>query len=335
MNLEIKARRIFNTCSEKIPRLPSATRSKRLTMAVHFAARSGTLVEMVGTQQRILPTMGSMASISNTTGIMEAASESRKRLCRFIMYEESDTALPTVQVSADESLEFGRSQLSVCRAHRRSLSSASEPVPSGRLPTRFIKIDKSGGDWILKLVENGSEVEAYAALSYSWGGSQEPLSERGWAFQEYLFSNRILFYESYRLRWLCSCNDGYATKQKFWYGNIQPEHHGENEDGQPGNINGMPWQNAKESIKDWYNHVERFSRRKLTKFVDKLPAILGVLLNGDASPTSWCFSRSSLVYHVRKYAEAPQSVVVVDLVGGKSRHVLLPEIFGIASGYHD
>lgn len=332
------------------------------------------------------------------------ASESRKRLCRFIMYEKSgecclfsldinlhllmmfsrlDTALPKAQVSADGSFEFGRSQLNVCRAHRKSLS----------LPTRVIKIDRSGEDWILKLVEDRGKAEPYAALSYSWGGSQvfetknstldqrkrgiefddlpktiqdavqtsfelgfrylwvdslcilqdanddqrreflrqdevysgasltiaasratnhregflndvvfklqrrtgststavilwmlklpslqEPLSERGWAFQEYLLSNRILFYESYRLRWLCSCNDGHATKQKFWYGNIQPEHRGENEDGQPGRINGMPWQNAEESIKDWYNHVERFSCRKLTKFIDKLPAILGVLL---------------------------------------------------------
>lgn len=303
-----------------------------------------------------------------------------------------DTALPKVQVSADESLEFGRSQLSVCRAHRNSLSSTSQPDTSSRLPMRFIKIDKSGEDWILKLVVNGSEAETYAALSYSWGGSQafdtksstldqrkrgiefddlpktiqdavrivfaldirylwvdslcilqdanddqrwefirqdavysgasltiaasratnhregflndvvfklqkrtgitstavilwmlklrslqEPLSERGWAFQEYLLSNRILFYESYRLRWLCSCDDDHATKQKFWYRNIQPEHYGENEDGKPGIINSMPWQNAEESIKDWYNHVERFSRRKLTKFIDKLPAILGVL----------------------------------------------------------
>ena len=110
---------------------------------------------------------------------------------------------------------------------------------------------------------------------------REPLSERAWAFQEYHLSNRILFYESYALRWACSCDTQCQSDEADkvdWFRNLSRENATDGDGGKPGKINAMRWQNAQECIEEWYNLLQRFSHRKITQLVDKLPAIMGVLL---------------------------------------------------------
>lgn len=123
--------------------------------------------------------------------------------------------------------------------------------------------------------------------------TREPVTKRAWAFQEYLLSNRTLFYDSYKLRWICSCStrhwdakddDSHNINpnivQKNWFQNLPSEPApDEYEDGYPGMINRPTnWGNSSDCIKDWYRHVARFSLRDITQFVDKLPAMMGVMI---------------------------------------------------------
>ncbi|KAH7074279.1 heterokaryon incompatibility protein-domain-containing protein [Paraphoma chrysanthemicola] len=96
--------------------------------------------------------------------------------------------------------------------------------------------------------------------------ADEPLSDRGWTLQERLLSPRTIHYGRAEMYWECQCcviaEDGAMFRRKFtaatdlWL----------SEPREPGKT--RQWR--------WTRLVEEFSKRKLTKDFDKLPALSGL-----------------------------------------------------------
>ena len=96
--------------------------------------------------------------------------------------------------------------------------------------------------------------------------SDEPLSERGWTLQERVLSRRTIHYGRTEMYWECQCcvfaEDGamfrrtFTTASDLWASELR----------EPGKTRNWRWTRL----------VEEYSKRKLTKGFDKLPALSGL-----------------------------------------------------------
>lgn len=115
----------------------------------------------------------------------------------------------------------------------------------------------------VSLVYNSNEFEFYHG---SW--ESEPLSTRGWAFQERFMASRTLHYTTRQMYFECTHGifgeDGSFYENRFGYLKVprRPD------SVQPGRL-------LAES--GWHNIVKEYSMRRLTKPTDKLPALAGVV----------------------------------------------------------
>lgn len=97
--------------------------------------------------------------------------------------------------------------------------------------------------------------------------TESPLVSRGWCFQEREISRRIVHYTETQVLWECRAvhaSEGLpnGTSQRFpkgWTNRIFDE-----------DLSGQRFEDA------WYRAVEDYSRRDLTVFTDKLPALAGL-----------------------------------------------------------
>ncbi|KAK6330178.1 hypothetical protein TWF730_004674 [Orbilia blumenaviensis] len=180
--------------------------------------------------------------------------------------------------------------------------------------------------------------------------ADEPLPKRAWAFQEYLLSNRILLFESYRLRWICCCDSshwasgntprtaGLNTIERSWYQNsyLQPTVVNNYVDGMPGIINKMNWANGVESTREWYDQLERFSHRDISKIVDKMPAMMGIMMLHYEFLGKAPFQSGMWIPH-RSYPRYPQGIAAGFLWytdSPKSRKLYYPSWSWISSEGH-
>ncbi|EXJ84419.1 hypothetical protein A1O3_05086 [Capronia epimyces CBS 606.96] len=138
-------------------------------------------------------------------------------------------------------------------------ASKSQNHREGFLDELIFKVPSGTSSWLLLLKLNAPN-------------QPEPLFTRGWTFQEYHLSRRILSYESYQLRF---ANDLGFNRNENWYVNL-PAPHGENRHGPPGRGNHLNGQSNEDAIREWYGYVQRYSLRQLTNMVDKIPAIMGL-----------------------------------------------------------
>lgn len=85
-----------------------------------------------------------------------------------------------------------------------------------------------------------------------------PLSTRGWTFQERLMARRIVQFTAHELIWQCSTT-------------VSCECH-------PGGLKPIRYRAALADWRHelWYSNIETYSRRQLTHFSDRLPAISGI-----------------------------------------------------------
>lgn len=99
-----------------------------------------------------------------------------------------------------------------------------------------------------------------------------PLNSRAWTFQERLLSRRILHYGEDQLHWECeeTClsEDGHTVLNNDYFKStsiLHPEK------------SAMPQQVEHNSMYlDWYDMVQKYTSRHLTKAADKLPALSGL-----------------------------------------------------------
>jgi hypothetical protein len=97
---------------------------------------------------------------------------------------------------------------------------------------------------------------------------EDYLAKRAWAFQERLFSYRILEYSSTCIHWSCQSNydcdrqGGKCSARKLEEG-IEI-------------FRGLPDRNAAVTMKTWHKLVDTYSQKLLTIHKDRLPAIAGI-----------------------------------------------------------
>ncbi|KAL8795048.1 MAG: hypothetical protein Q9195_002496 [Heterodermia aff. obscurata] len=102
-------------------------------------------------------------------------------------------------------------------------------------------------------------------------GAMEPLSTRGWAFQEWLLSKRIIHFSKDQVRWECHC---LAASE------VYPDGHEDHE----AEFYGTPTKNIIKLLRDqgatpsrlWMRIREEYSQMHLSVATDKLPAFSGI-----------------------------------------------------------
>lgn len=96
---------------------------------------------------------------------------------------------------------------------------------------------------------------------------EDPISDRGWCFQERVLSNRTLFYAKDQMYFECKeqfLGENGVTKEGRFLSIYQP-------------YNAISLQGQTNTMRDlWDELVEGYSTRSLTKLSDKLPAISGL-----------------------------------------------------------
>jgi hypothetical protein len=110
--------------------------------------------------------------------------------------------------------------------------------------------------------------------------SLEPISTRGWTFQERVLSPRILCFGG-RVVWQCHTNQSSAGGVTYWDEDAPNIDHrtlgrglfGSRSGKGPENSSGNIQSSKTEQYSLWYKAVEEYSRRKLSVTSDKLPAI--------------------------------------------------------------
>jgi len=92
------------------------------------------------------------------------------------IFPENLAELPEVPVSADslKTWSFIVSQLETCLSSHLSCKTGIESPPSS-MPSRLLSIEQRNSHTILRLIDVGQGFDKkYAALSYSWGNTQDP-----------------------------------------------------------------------------------------------------------------------------------------------------------------
>ena len=147
----------------------------------------------------------------------------------------------------------------------------SEPYGPVTLP--FNETDKNGNSTIQRV-----RVFSLFGKPITSILQQDPLSSRGWTFQERELSNRILHYSKDSIRWECRALK--ASLQFPWQdtnafnGNLRTF-----DIGQIGSRKPNQQLNDKQKEKDqeaWFEAVQRYTGRALTKQPDVLPAFSGI-----------------------------------------------------------
>jgi hypothetical protein len=98
----------------------------------------------------------------------------------------------------------------------------------------------------------------------------EPLSERGWCFQERVLSRRILHFATDQMYY--ECMDGFRGEEGLYLPNRYYSVHG-SADSYP-HRQRIPTTNR--DLDQWYGFLWGYGSRKLTKGSDKLPALSGI-----------------------------------------------------------
>ena len=119
---------------------------------------------------------------------------------------------------------------------------------------------------------------SYDLEEKNYGFSYPSLMTRGWAFQERMFSGRVLHYTHKELVWECQtkawCQCGFISLRHDFENRIdrnevqtlKARFHSE-----MGDAN---WSTNSQRL--WVNVVEEYSRKRLTKVSDRLPALSGL-----------------------------------------------------------
>lgn len=110
------------------------------------------------------------------------------------------------------------------------------------------------------------------------GIEKGPLAARGWVLQEELFSGRRLTFRGDQMVWECStfqfCEGGFARHylpNRYYDGNLWSEFKhlstGRNRDGH------LEAKHIHKVLDTWYDTIQQYSTRQLTRSTDRLPAI--------------------------------------------------------------
>ncbi|KAI3321053.1 HET-domain-containing protein [Xylariaceae sp. AK1471] len=125
-------------------------------------------------------------------------------------------------------------------------------------------------DWVFKMryrdLTGQLSPVVIAPTSFRTPGNY--LSKRAWAFQERLFSNRILEYSSTCVHWSCQSHRD-CDRQGGKCSTRELEKGVEI-------LRGLPDRNAAVTMKQWHKLVDMFSQKSLTIAKDRLPAIAGI-----------------------------------------------------------
>ncbi|RFN53401.1 hypothetical protein FIE12Z_2226 [Fusarium flagelliforme] len=132
----------------------------------------------------------------------------------------------------------------------------------------------------------------------------EPVSQRGWAFQERVLSHRSLIYTKDQMAFECAkgfrTEDGWISEER--YHTITQTGISREMKVEWSNTDRIMYRDEREMLLgSWYSLISLYGTRKLTKASDKLPAMSGLasiwskLLDDDYVAGHW---RSSLVYQL-------------------------------------
>lgn len=132
----------------------------------------------------------------------------------------------------------------------------------------------------------------------------EPVSQRGWAFQELVLSHRSLIYTKDQMAFECAegfrTEDGWISEER--YHTVTQTETGREMKGEGANTDKTMYRNEREMLlRSWYSLISLYGIRKLTKASDKLPAMSGLasvwskVLDDEYVAGHW---RSSLVYQL-------------------------------------
>ena len=148
-------------------------------------------------------------------------------------------------------------------------ASSAKGVKDGFLKKRIWR--KQDPEWFLLPFasgDDGSTSTIYARRFTTYHTSSEPLNSRAWALQEDILSQRVLAYDSYRIRWQCKttyhADGGKISDLGLDLNNIEKL---------------VPFSEVKEeeifpaALKAWIKVVETYSMRTATFCSDTLPAI--------------------------------------------------------------
>jgi len=101
-------------------------------------------------------------------------------------------------------------------------------------------------------------------------GTNSPLNERGWAFQEHLLARRVLRFTEYQLHWSCRSISMFETKNTGTLPSLYVKHL------EQGYKTYRGIHDGKRDCRHWMNVVQEYTRRELTDGLDKLPAMSGI-----------------------------------------------------------
>lgn len=136
----------------------------------------------------------------------------------------------------------------------------------------------------------------FAPREHYWGKSQHypdgpslsrqeynsALQTRGWIFQEYVLSPRVLFFGEFRMYWECRTylqfEDCDGVEERKVSERARADFHSifRKHDFPPPQQGPLTLSNVKDRHKTWLKAVEEFTRRRLTMPKDKLPALGGI-----------------------------------------------------------
>ncbi|KAK0651131.1 heterokaryon incompatibility protein-domain-containing protein [Cercophora newfieldiana] len=164
------------------------------------------------------------------------------------------------------------------------MASRSNSVDEGFLHNRF-PFGVAASDQGVRLTyrtRSGKQGSVVAVPDF--GGPEEPLDQRGWAFQEYLLSPRILSFGQLHTAWFCDRQaDADCSKNKAprsdGLSDVQRSAASELRECML-RLRRTPTSNSRPSPEDffnlWYNMLHRYMGRELTYCADRLPALAAV-----------------------------------------------------------
>lgn len=149
------------------------------------------------------------------------------------------------------------------------MASRAEAVQAGFLQN-LLSYGHEKPDWVFKLHyrDLSGQLSPVVIAPTRFRTPVDYLSARAWAFQERLFSYRILEYSSTCVHWSCQSQRD-CDRQGGKCSAAELEKGIEI-------FRGLPDHNSAVSIATWHNLVDAFSQKSLTLARDRLPAIAGI-----------------------------------------------------------